>query len=112
MWTVDSFVIERNVMARVGVLGFLHQSNTFLQAPATWRDFATTRMTAGDNVANSTVLLPDSLGQSTRNMVVVLHDPAGEIRLADTPGVTANDPAHFLYRHPRRSLLIERGLER
>jgi microcystin degradation protein MlrC len=33
---------------RAGVLGFLHESNTFLGVPARWEDFATTSMTAGE----------------------------------------------------------------
>ncbi len=33
---------------RVGVLGFLHESNTFLPVPTTWDDFASTSMTAGE----------------------------------------------------------------
>lgn len=32
----------------VGILGFLHESNTFLGAPTTWEDFARTSMTSGD----------------------------------------------------------------
>ena len=34
-------------MFTVGILGFLHESNTFLETPTTWDDFATTSMTAG-----------------------------------------------------------------
>ncbi|MFN0101190.1 MAG: M81 family metallopeptidase [Bryobacteraceae bacterium] len=33
---------------RIGILGFLHESNTFLGVPARWEDFAGTSMTAGD----------------------------------------------------------------
>jgi microcystin degradation protein MlrC len=34
-------------MLRVGILGFLHESNTFLGVPTRWEDFASTSMTAG-----------------------------------------------------------------
>jgi len=34
-------------MPRVGILGFLHESNTFLGVPTRWEDFASTSMTAG-----------------------------------------------------------------
>lgn len=34
-------------MNRVGVLGFLHESNTFLPVPTTYEDFASTSMTRG-----------------------------------------------------------------
>ncbi|MBL8240105.1 MAG: M81 family metallopeptidase [Bryobacterales bacterium] len=33
---------------RVGILGFLHESNTFLGVPTRWEDFASTSMTSGD----------------------------------------------------------------
>jgi microcystin degradation protein MlrC len=33
---------------RVGILGFLHESNTFLGVPTRWEDFASTSMTTGD----------------------------------------------------------------
>ena len=32
---------------RVGILGFLHESNTFLGVPTRWEDFASTSRTAG-----------------------------------------------------------------
>lgn len=35
---------------RVGILGFLHESNTFLNVPTTWEDFASTSMTAGSDL--------------------------------------------------------------
>ena len=35
-------------MKRVGVLGFLHESNTFLDAPTTYEQFASTSMTRGN----------------------------------------------------------------
>ncbi len=35
-------------MPRVGVVGFLHESNTFLDVPTEWRDFASTSMTEGE----------------------------------------------------------------
>ena len=35
-------------MYRVGVLGFLHESNTFLDAPTTWQDFASTSRSEGE----------------------------------------------------------------
>ena len=34
-------------MYRVGAMGFLHESNTFLDVPTTWEDFASTSMPAG-----------------------------------------------------------------
>jgi len=34
-------------MNRVGVLGFLHESNTFLPVPTTYDDFARTSMKRG-----------------------------------------------------------------
>lgn len=37
-------------MPRVGILGFLHESNTFLPAPTTWDDFASTSMTEGEEM--------------------------------------------------------------
>lgn len=33
---------------RVGILGFLHESNTFLGVPTRWEDFASTSMTTGE----------------------------------------------------------------
>ena len=35
-------------MVRVGVLGFLHESNTFLNTTTDWNDFASTSMTSGE----------------------------------------------------------------
>lgn len=35
---------------RVGILGFLHESNTFLGVPTRWEDFATTSLTRGEEV--------------------------------------------------------------
>lgn len=35
---------------RVGILGFLHESNTFLGVPTRWEDFASTSMSTGDAV--------------------------------------------------------------
>jgi microcystin degradation protein MlrC len=35
---------------RIGILGFLHESNTFLGVPTRWEDFATTSMTAGETL--------------------------------------------------------------
>lgn len=35
---------------RVGILGFLHESNTFLGIPTRWEDFAATSMTCGDSM--------------------------------------------------------------
>ncbi len=35
---------------RVGILGFLHESNTFLPAVTTWEDFASTSMTEGKSL--------------------------------------------------------------
>jgi microcystin degradation protein MlrC len=35
---------------RVGILGFLHESNTFLNAPTSWEDFASTSMTEGSEL--------------------------------------------------------------
>jgi microcystin degradation protein MlrC len=37
-------------MARAGVIGFLHESNTFLKVPTTWDDFASTSMTSGEEM--------------------------------------------------------------
>lgn len=33
---------------RIGILGFLHESNTFLGVPTRWEDFASTSMTTGE----------------------------------------------------------------
>jgi microcystin degradation protein MlrC len=38
-------------MKRVGILGFLHESNTFLPAPTTYEDFASTSLTRGPAMA-------------------------------------------------------------
>lgn len=38
---------EKVAEPRVGILGFLHESNTFLGVPTRWEDFASTSMTAG-----------------------------------------------------------------
>ena len=35
-------------MHRVGIVGFLHESNTFLNAPTVWDDFASTSLTEGE----------------------------------------------------------------
>ncbi len=35
---------------RVGILGFLHESNTFLGVPTRWEDFASTSMTEGESL--------------------------------------------------------------
>jgi len=37
-------------MLRVGLLGFLHESNTFLPVPTTYADFAATSLTRGEEV--------------------------------------------------------------
>lgn len=33
---------------RVGIIGFLHESNTFFEVPTRWEDFASTSMTSGE----------------------------------------------------------------
>jgi len=37
-------------MNRVGVLGFLHESNTFLPVPTTYEDFERASLTRGDEM--------------------------------------------------------------
>ncbi len=42
--------MDRVSAFRAGILGFLHESNTFLGVPARWEDFATTSMTEGEEM--------------------------------------------------------------
>lgn len=45
-----------------GILGFLHESNTFLETPTTWEDFATTSMTAGQSLLDRWTGVAHELG--------------------------------------------------
>lgn len=45
-----------------GILGFLHESNTFLETPTTWDDFAATSMTAGQSLLDRWTGVAHELG--------------------------------------------------
>lgn len=45
-----------------GILGFLHESNTFLETPTTWEDFATNSMTAGQSLLDRWTGVAHELG--------------------------------------------------
>ena len=49
-------------MARAGVIGFLHESNTFLNVPTVWEDFAATSMTAGSEMRSRWIEAHHELG--------------------------------------------------
>lgn len=63
---------------RVGVLGFLHESNTFLGVPTTWEHFASTSMTEGPALLDRWQGKPHELGG--------IVDGCAELGLEVVPG--------------------------
>jgi microcystin degradation protein MlrC len=63
---------------RVGVLGFLHESNTFLGVPATWEHFASTSMTHGPAMIERWRGKPHELGG--------MLDGCSELGIEPVPG--------------------------
>ncbi|BDC49371.1 microcystinase C [Bryobacterales bacterium F-183] len=59
----------------IGILGFLHESNTFLDTPTIWDDFATTSMTAGQTLLDRWTGVAHELG----GMIEGCHQNALEI---------------------------------